>query len=81
MVRARRSDGLYESPETRLLREVAERDPQVRRARRSGWDMFWDHNLDWEELRRFAESSVRQKPYVYDPELTPQPFKMPGSRH
>ena len=65
-----------------MLREMVETDPHIREEQRIGRALFWDHSLDWEEQRRFQESSVKQKPYVYDPELTPRngPLVPPG-RH
>jgi hypothetical protein len=35
--------------------------------------MFWDRHIDFDELRRYQQSTVPMKGYVYDPELKPKP--------
>jgi hypothetical protein len=76
---SRRSKGLelshegYESEETRLLREVVEHDRRIEAEQREGRDMFWDRHIDFDELRRYQQSTVPMKGYVYDPELKPKP--------
>ena len=62
----------YESEETRLLREVVEANRRIEAEQREGRDMFWDRHIDFDELRRFEQSAVPMKGYVYDPELKPK---------
>jgi hypothetical protein len=56
----------YESDVTRLLRELLERSPEMIEDQRTGRARWWDRKLDLEMLRRQRESTVPQKPYVYD---------------
>jgi hypothetical protein len=55
----------YESEITKLLRELKDKRPEIERRQREGRAIFWDKELDLEELQRWRESHVPQQPYVY----------------
>ncbi len=55
----------YESDLTRFIRELKSRQPDLEREQREGRAIWWDKELDPEQLRRWRESKVPQKPYVY----------------
>ncbi|SER44497.1 Protein of unknown function [Nitrosomonas sp. Nm51] len=58
-------DYSYESEQTKFMREFLEKNPQVQKKRLEARGIWWDKELNREELKRFKESSVPQKPYVY----------------
>jgi hypothetical protein len=55
----------YESDLTRFIRELKQKRPEIERKQREGREIWWDKQLDWDELRRYADSKVPQKGYVY----------------
>jgi hypothetical protein len=55
----------YESEITRFLRELKQKKPGIERSQREGRAIWWDKELDPEQLRRWQESKVPQQPYVY----------------
>jgi hypothetical protein len=55
----------YVSDVTRFLRELKQKKPELERAQREGRAIWWDKQLDPEQLRRWQESKVPQQPYVY----------------
>jgi len=55
----------YESDHTRFMRELFEKNPKLPEDQREARAIWWDKKLDPEERRRFKESSVQQKAYVY----------------
>lgn len=58
----------YESDLTRFIRELKSKQPELERKQREGRAIWWDRDLDPEQLARWEESKVPQKPYVYQPE-------------
>lgn len=56
---------LYESEHTRFMRELFQKNPQLPQKQKEARAIWWDKKLDKEERRRFQESSVPQKAYVY----------------
>lgn len=56
---------LYESEHTRFMRELFDKNPQLPQKQKEARAIWWDKKLDKEERRRFRESSVPQKAYVY----------------
>ena len=58
----------YESEITRFLHELKEKKPELERKQREGRSIWWDKELDPEQLRRWQESKVPQRPYVYQTE-------------
>ncbi|SEM97937.1 DUF3460 family protein [Nitrosomonas marina] len=58
-------DYSYESEQTKFMREFLEKNPQVQEKRLTARSIWWDRQLNREEQKRFKESSVAQKSYVY----------------
>jgi hypothetical protein len=58
----------YESDLTRFIRELKSRQPDLERRQREGRAIWWDKDLDPEQLKRWQESKIAQKPYVYQTE-------------
>jgi hypothetical protein len=58
----------YESDITRFLHELKEKQPELERKQREGRSIWWDKELDPEQLKRWQESKVPQRPYVYQTE-------------
>jgi len=56
---------LYESDITRMVRDLLESKPQIAEEQRKGRSMWWDKRLDPDEQRRYRQSRVPQKGYVY----------------
>jgi hypothetical protein len=55
----------YESEFTKFLRELHEKNPQLAENQREARAIWWDKKIDMEERRRYKESSLPQKAYVY----------------
>jgi hypothetical protein len=58
----------YESELTRFIRELKSKQPDLERKQREGRAIWWDKELDPEQLKRWQESRVPQQPYVYQTE-------------
>ncbi len=58
----------YESDITRFLHELKEKKPDLERKQREGRAIWWDKELDSEQLKRWRQSKVPQRPYVYQTE-------------
>ncbi|TDR80382.1 DUF3460 family protein [Paludibacterium purpuratum] len=59
---------MYQSDFTKFMQEYLASNPQVdsdRQALRLTW---WDRQPDLDDQRRWRESRVPQKPYVYQPD-------------
>jgi len=56
---------LYESDVTQMVRSLLEEKPQIVEEQRKGRSMWWDKKLDPEEQRRYSQSRIQQKGYVY----------------
>jgi Protein of unknown function (DUF3460) len=59
----------YESDLTRFIRELKQKKPDLDRTQRDGRAIYWDKQLDWDELRRERESRVPMQGYVYQTAL------------
>jgi hypothetical protein len=55
----------YESELTRFLKELKARDPDLERRQREARALWWDRELDRDQLRRAQEANVPQRGYVY----------------
>ena len=58
----------YESDLTRFIRELKSKQSDLERKQREARAIWWDKDLDREQLARWQESKVPQKPYVYQTE-------------
>ncbi|MFN3566821.1 MAG: DUF3460 family protein [Burkholderiaceae bacterium] len=61
----------YESDITKFIRELKQKIPDLERRQREGRAIWWDKQLDFDELKRWRESRVPQPPYVYQPKVRP----------
>jgi len=55
----------YESDITKFIRELKAKSPDLDRKQREGRAIYWDKQLDDDDLRRWRESNVPQQGYVY----------------
>jgi hypothetical protein len=55
----------YESDVTKFLREMHEKRPTLDEEQRIGRAIYWDKQLDADELARWKASGVPQQAYVY----------------
>ena len=55
----------YESDITKFLRELHEKRPSLDDEQRTGRAIFWDKQLDPDELARWKASRVPMTGYVY----------------
>ena len=55
----------YESDATKMVRELLTQRPEILAEQRKGRSIWWDAKLDLDALRRWRESRVNQKAYVY----------------
>jgi len=56
---------MYESEHTKFMRELFKKNPQFAEQQKEARAIWWDKKLDKEEHKRFKESKVPQKAYVY----------------
>jgi len=56
---------LYESEHTKFMRELFEKNPQLAEEQKKARAMWWDKKLNPDERKRFNDSAVPQKGYVY----------------
>ena len=56
---------MYESEHTKFMRELFKKNPQFAEQQKEARAIWWDKKLDKEERKRFKESKVPQKAYVY----------------
>ncbi len=55
----------YESDVTRFIKDLKAKNPDLERKQREGRAIWWDKNLDPDELKRNKASRVAQQGYVY----------------
>jgi hypothetical protein len=55
----------YESDITRFLKQLKAKQPDLERKQREGRAIWWDKELDREELKRQQAARVPQQGYVY----------------
>jgi hypothetical protein len=58
----------YQSDVTTFLNDLKAKQPELERRQREGRAIFWDKQLDWDELKRWQDARVRQQGYVYQNE-------------
>ena len=59
---------MYQSDFTKVMSEFLDKTPEVDQQRRELRLTLWDRKVSLDDQRRWKESSVAQKPYVYQPE-------------
>ena len=67
----------YESEATRFLRDLLDRNPELRELRLRNRATWWDHPQDLQEQQERDAARVEQGAYVYFP--LPQPPKAPDA--
>jgi hypothetical protein len=67
----------YESEATRFLRELLDRQPELRELRSRNRATWWDRPQDPQAQRENEAAAVEQGAYVYFPR--PQPPGRPGT--
>ncbi|MCA3222477.1 MAG: DUF3460 family protein [Burkholderiales bacterium] len=59
---------MYQSDVTQFLNDLKARKPELERKQREGRAIFWDKQLDLDELERWQQARVPQQAYVYQNE-------------
>jgi hypothetical protein len=59
---------MYQSDFTKFMSEFLDKHPEVDQQRRELRLTLWDRKVSLDDQRRWKESRVPQKPYVYQPE-------------
>ncbi|AVG15418.1 MULTISPECIES: DUF3460 family protein [Chromobacteriaceae] len=59
---------MYQSEFTQFINGFLDKNPEVDSERRELRLTLWDRELNLDDQRRWKESSVPQKSYVYQPE-------------
>ena len=55
----------YVSDHTKWINDQLEKNPEWVEDQKVGRALWWDRELDPEQLRRWQDSKVPQQPYVY----------------
>jgi len=55
----------YESEHTKFMRELFKKNPLLAEQQKEARAIWWDKKQDKDERKRFEESNVPQKGYVY----------------
>lgn len=66
---------MYESDVTRFLRELLDKNPQLKQEQKNNRATWWDKKLDTSELKRQDESAAPKQPYAYFPLPAPENSK------
>lgn len=59
---------MFQSDVTQFLNDLKARKPELERKQREGRAIFWDKQLDLDELERWKQARVPQQAYVYQNE-------------
>ncbi len=59
---------MYQSDYTTFMNDFLQKNPSVVEDQQRLRLTWWDKQVNVDEQRRFQESKVQQKPYVYQPE-------------
>ncbi|OHX13397.1 DUF3460 family protein [Chromobacterium sphagni] len=59
---------MYQSEFTQFIKGFLDKNPEVDSQRRELRLTLWDRHPDLDDQRRWKESDVPQKPYVYQPD-------------
>jgi hypothetical protein len=58
--------GGYVSEHDQFMATLLGEHPEVEQDRQRGWDIWWDHRVDLDELALQRKSAVPVKPYQYE---------------
>ncbi|MGZ3236015.1 MAG: DUF3460 family protein [Burkholderiaceae bacterium] len=56
----------YVSEFEKFINQFLEEHPSVLESQREGWNIFWDHNIEPDDLKRAYQDTVPLKAYPYD---------------
>ena len=57
----------YESDITQFVRELLDKNPQLKELQKNNRATWWDKKLDLQELKRQEESAAPKQAYAYFP--------------
>lgn len=58
---------MYESDVTKMMRDLLDKNPELKELQRKNRATWWDKKLDLSELKRQTESEAPKAPYAYFP--------------
>lgn len=58
---------MYESDITRFVRELLDKNPQLKELQKTNRATWWDRKVDLQELKRQEESAAPKQAYAYFP--------------
>jgi hypothetical protein len=61
----------YESDVTRFIRDLLDKNPQMRVEQKENRATWWDKKLDLDQIKRNEQSEAPKQPYAYFPLPTP----------
>lgn len=56
----------YVSEFEKFMHQFLDEHPATLKNQRDGWNIFWDHNIDPDDLRNAYRDTVPVKAYPYD---------------
>lgn len=62
----RAGHGGYVSEFEQFMNTFLERHPEIEKDKIRGWYIWWDHNVDLDQLEQQRKDSVSVKPYQYE---------------
>lgn len=58
---------MYESDVTKFVRDLLEKQPELKELQRKNRATWWDKQLDFDQLKRNEVSAAPKAPYAYFP--------------
>lgn len=58
---------MYESDITRFMRDLMEKNPELREEQKANRATWWDKKQNLEEIKRQEQSAAPKQPYAYFP--------------
>jgi hypothetical protein len=62
----------YESDLTQFIRDLLDKNPQLKELQKQNRATWWDKKLDLDEQKRNAQSEAPKQPYAYFPLPVPE---------
>ena len=60
----------YRSDATRFIDKLKQVRPQLEAEQRAGRSLLWDQDIDRDALAQWRDANVRQRPYVYQTDVS-----------
>lgn len=57
----------YESDVTKFIRDLLDKNPELREEQKQNRATWWDKKLDLEQIKRNDEAEAPKQPYAYFP--------------